>query len=82
MRPIQHTSNNGVLVGEPGVAPLPVTQVVYKHPVNPAMDERGVVSYWLPNQKEREAIAQGKPVLLSFIGQTHPPVRVGVDGVE
>lgn len=81
MRPTQHRSNNAVLVGEGAVMPLPVTQVLYKHPVDPKQDQPGVVNYWTPTREEKLAILEGAPVTLSFIGQTHPPVRVGVEGV-
>lgn len=81
MRPTQHKTNNAVLVGEGSVMPLPCTMVVYKHPVDPKQDQSGVVSYWTPTREEKLAILEGAPIVLSFIGQTHPPVRVGVEGV-
>jgi hypothetical protein len=42
----------------------------------------GVRSYWQPNAEERKAIAEGALVLFSCWGRTHPPVWIGVDGLE
>jgi hypothetical protein len=42
----------------------------------------GVWSYWAPTQAEREAIYAGAMVRLGVVGITHPPLHLGVDGVE
>lgn len=81
MNPTQHPSNNDVLRAPPGVSieqcrPLAITRVAYEDGT-PA-----VWSFWRPSEAEKAAIAAGATVRLSAIGQTHPPVHVGVDGVE
>jgi len=81
MRPTQHPTNNDVLGAPPGVAiedckPLAITRVMY---------ERGgpaLWSFWEPSPEERAAIAAGALVRFSCWGRTHPPVAIGVDGVE
>lgn len=81
MKPIQHPSNNDVLGAPPGVSieecrPLPITRVKFSNGV-PA-----VWSFWQPSEAEREQIAAGAPVRFSAYGLTHPPIHIGVDGVE
>lgn len=81
MRPVQHSSNNAVLSPPPGMTleqcqPLPITRVQFTDGT-PA-----VWSYWQPSDAERAAIAGGASVRLSAIGRTHPPVSLGVDGVD
>jgi hypothetical protein len=81
MRATQHPSNNDVLRAPPGVpieecAPLAITRAQYP-------DGSPVVqSFWQPSEAERAAIAAGKPVLFQCWGRTHPPVYIGVDGVD
>lgn len=81
MRRAQHPSNNAVLGAPPGMSheqctPLPITRVQY------ACGTPGVWSYWQPTAAERDAIAAGAAVRLGVLGVTHPPVHLGVDGVE
>ena len=81
MKPVQHSSNNDILRPPPGVSneecrPLAITRVMFDNNV-PA-----VWSYWQPSDAERAAIAAGASVRLSAWGITHPPVHIGVDGVE
>jgi hypothetical protein len=81
MRPTQHPTNNAVLRAPPGSTldeckPLAITRVRY------ADGLPGVWSYWTPTADERAAIAAGAPVRLGVLGETHPPVHIGVDGVE
>lgn len=81
MKPVQHSSNNAVLAPPPGMTleqcqPLSITRVQYTGGLP------GVWSYWQPSDAERVAIAAGASVRLSAIGNTHPPVSLGVDGVE
>lgn len=81
MRPTQHPSNNDVLRPPAGMSneecrPLPITRVLFDSGM-PA-----VWSFWQPTEAERAAIAAGAAIRLSAIGLTHPPVALGVDGVE
>lgn len=81
MRPTQHPSNNDVLAAPPGVAhvdcvPLAITRVQYEGGMP------GVWSYWRPSDAERQAIANGALIRFSAWGVTHPPVAIGVDGVD
>lgn len=81
MRPTQHPSNNDVLGAPPGIAieeckALPITRVQYSNGM-PA-----VWSFWQPSEAEKAAIAAGAPVRFSCWGKTHPPVHIGVDGIE
>ena len=81
MKPIQHPSNNDVLGAPPGVSieecrPLPITRVKFDNGI-PA-----VWSFWQPSEAERERIAAGAPVRFSVYGLTHPPIHIGVDGVD
>lgn len=81
MRPAQHPSNQTVLRPPPGASVqecvvLPITNVV---------DGNGracVQSYWRPSLAEREAIAAGSLVLFNAWGTTHPPVWIGVEGID
>jgi hypothetical protein len=81
MRPTQHPSNNDVLRAPAGSTveecrPLAITRIVF--------DDKtpGVVSFWLPTAAERAAIAGGAMIFMKVIGHTHPPVLIGVDGME
>ncbi len=81
MRPTQHPSNNDVLGAPPGVAieeckALAITRVRYPDGMP------GVRSFWQPSPEEAAAIAAGAPVCFTCWGMTHPPVHIGVDGVE
>lgn len=78
MRPTQHPSNNDVLRAPSGATvdecrPLPITRLFYG--ATPA-----VVSYWQPTAEQLALLAAGKPVWLSVLGHTHPPLAIGVDG--
>lgn len=80
MRPIQHPSSNGVLGAPAGVPieecrPLFITRVVHT-----ATRQQGVYSYWQPDAQQMALLAAGRPVRLSALGRTHPPVALGVDG--
>lgn len=81
MRPKHHPSNNDVLLPPAGatpeqVKPLLITRVRY----NDGMP--GVWSFWQPSDAERQAIAAGASIQISVLGNTHPPLLVGVDGVD
>lgn len=81
MHPTQHPSNNDVLRAPPGQTveqcrPLAITRAKYE-------DGTPVVqSFWRPSDAERAALAAGASVCLQIVGLTHPPLWVGVDGVE
>ena len=77
MKPIQHPSNNDVLLPPAGASieecrPLPITRVKYDNGMV------GVWSYWQLDDIERQAVAAGAPVVLCAMGLTHPPVVVHV----
>lgn len=81
MRPTQHPSNNAVLRPPEGATneecrPLAITRVQYPNGM------AGVESFWEPSEAERAAIAAGAKVRFSSWGNTHPPVWIGVDGVN
>jgi hypothetical protein len=81
MRFTQHPTNNAVLGAPPGVGiddcrALPITRVEFPD------GAPGVQSFWRPTDAERAAIAGGALVLFQCWGRTHPPVYLGVDGVE
>jgi hypothetical protein len=85
MRPIQHESNNDVLLPPLGATreqcqALPITRVLYSNPDSSARPIHGVISYWTPSPEQLALLNQGKPVYLSCMGSTHPPVAIGVDG--
>lgn len=80
MQPIQHPTNNDVLAAPPGVSAdecraLYITRLLYQPSNTPA-----VVSYWQPSAEQLRLLNAGKPVWLSIIGYTHPPLAIGVDG--
>jgi hypothetical protein len=81
MHPTQHPTNNDVLRAPAGASieecrPLAITRVQYTD------GTPGVWSYWQPTEAERAAIAAGASVRLTVIGATHPPLWIGVDGVD
>lgn len=81
MRATQHTSNNDVLQAPPGASveecrPLAITRVVYGD------GTPGVWSYWEPTAAEMFAIKGGAKIKICFLGHTHPPVAVMVDGID
>lgn len=41
-------------------------------------ETRCMVSAWFPDDKEREAIARGEPIMLRLLGNGHPPVMLSV----
>jgi len=51
---------------------LPVTRVLWD-------GVPAVVSYWVPTPEELAALNAGHAVQLSVVGQTMPPVALGVD---
>jgi hypothetical protein len=81
MRSTQHPSNNDVLGAPAGMSvdeckPLAITRVKYSDGMP------GVWSYWEPTPEERAAIAAGALVRVGALGHTHPPIHLGVDGIE
>lgn len=76
----QHPSNNAVLGAPPGMPfeecnALPITRVVWQD-----TGGHGVVSYWMPTPDELRRLNAGQAVRLTVLGQTHPPLALGVDG--
>jgi hypothetical protein len=59
---------------------LPLRDVVINStvtgPETPAME-----TAWFPTPKEIEAINAGAPIILTIIGEGHPPVMLSVGGV-
>jgi hypothetical protein len=85
MNPIQHPTSNDVLRPPAGMSreecrPLYITRVSYDHPWKTGVSTAGVISYWMPTPEQLALLNRGKPVFLSCLGQTHPPVSIGVDG--
>jgi hypothetical protein len=85
MNPIQHPSNNDVLRPTEGSTrddcrALPITRVAYPHPWLTGKTMPGVLSFWLPTPEQLALLNAGKPLFLSFMGHTHPPVAIGVEG--
>jgi hypothetical protein len=79
MRRTQHPSNNDVLGAPPGMTveecnALPITRIDYPNGL------RAVASYWQPTQQEIALLVKGMPVRLLVLGDTHPPLLLGVDG--
>lgn len=79
MKRHHHSTNNDVLAAPSGgsierCSALPITRVLYSD------DQEGVVSFWMPSAEELQRLNAGKPVALSILGATHPPLYVGVDG--
>lgn len=79
MRRTQHPSNNDVLGAPPGLTidecqSLPITRVEYENGV------RAIASYWQPTHRELQLMILGKPVRILVMGDTHPPILLGVDG--
>lgn len=79
MNKMQHPSNNRVLGAPKGwdqkelpCDALPVT--VCEFAGFPA-----VASYWTPTREELDHMNAGKPVVLFVLGQTMPPVALGVE---
>ena len=81
MRPTQHPSNNGVLRAPSGATvdecrALAITRLRYEN------GQDVVCSFWQPSDAERAAIAAGALIQFTAWGVTHPPVWVGVDGIQ
>jgi hypothetical protein len=60
--------------------PLFITRVSHRRSLADTTGIPGVVSHWKPSAEELFLLNTGAPVYLSFLGQTHPPVMVGVQG--
>lgn len=85
MRPIQHPTNNAVFAAPPGatgIAALACTRQVYHHPWDERQDIPYTITYWQPTQEELYMLAEGKPVMLTVLGTSMPPVKIGVEGAE
>lgn len=83
MNPIQHRTSNDVLRPPAGASreeckPLYITRIHYDMPDGGSAP--GVISYWQPTAEQLALMNAGAPVFLSFMGATHAPVAVGVEG--
>lgn len=79
MKKTQHPTNNAVLGAPQGMSideceALPITRIKYADGVN------AVASFWTPTPAELQLLNNGKPVRLIVLGNTHPPLSMGVDG--
>lgn len=79
MKRTQHPTNNAVLGAPPGMSPdecgaLPITRITYSD------NTPAVASFWTPTPSELQLLNDGKPVRLIVLGNTHPPLSMGVDG--
>lgn len=77
MRALNTPATNTRLVA-PGCDDLPCVKRTMETDIGP-MDT--ITSYWSPDAEELAALNAGLPLVLSFLGSTHPPimVRVGDD---
>lgn len=79
MQPVAHPTNN-MQLGAPvdwdqskgSCEPLGVTLAEVE-------GLRCMASYWQPDEAERAALAQGKPVILFVYSLSHPVVALGVE---
>lgn len=82
MNPIQHPTNNKVLGAPPDwdqskgyCNALPITKL--------ENDTRlSLVSFWRPSAAELKALNEGHPLMLWIHSAAHPPVSLGVEGVD
>jgi len=79
MKPVSHPTNTRTLQAPKGwnhddlpCDALPITDML-------AGGLPCVVSFWRPERAELEALAAGRPVALSIVGATMPPVMLAVD---
>lgn len=77
MSPLRTEATNGRLVA-PGCADLPVVRRTMETEAGPI---ETITSYWVPSPEDLAAFNAGLPLVLSFMGSTHPAilVRVGDD---
>lgn len=83
MNHIPHPSNNAELAPPAGMTPdqclpLPITRIVYDQAGGG--DIPACVSFWKPTPQQLALLNAGRPVWLSVLGHTHPPLCIGVDG--
>lgn len=79
MRAIQHPSNNRVL-GAPknwDQDELPCAAIALTDTVIDGV--QCVVTYWRPSLEERKALIHGGDIRLAIVGNTMPPVSIGVE---
>jgi hypothetical protein len=72
------TPATNVTLVAPGCDDLPCVRQVHQTDIGPMST---ITSYWRPTVEELAALNAGLPLVLSFMGSTHPPimVRVGDD---
>ena len=81
MNPINFHKNERIFKGQEdeNIGDLPVLPVLYNFPSGP---RRGLTSCWKPTLKDRILLAFGKPVFVSVIASTQPPIVLTIDGDE
>lgn len=83
MKHVAHPSNNAELAAPPGMTPdqcqaLPITRILYDQAGGGSIP--ACVSYWQPSEEQLALLNAGRPVWLSVLGMTHPPLCLGVEG--
>ena len=83
MNHIAHRSNNAELAPPEGMTPdqcqpLPITRLIYDQAGGEGIP--ACVSFWQPTPAQLALLLQGRPVWLSVLGTTHPPLCLGVEG--
>lgn len=83
MKATRHLTNNAELGAPEGMSPdecqpLPITRIVYDLAGGGGLP--ACVSYWTPSPEQLALLNAGRPVWLSVLGTTHPPLCLGVEG--
>lgn len=78
MTPIKHHTNNHTF-GAPDDWDLQTPCETLGVTVVQEGKAVSLVSFWQPDEVERKAIAEGKPIILTIYGRQHPVVSVGVE---
>lgn len=83
MKHVAHPSNNAELAPPEGMTPdqcqaLTITRLVYDQAGGGGIP--ACVSFWRPTPEQMALLNSGRPVWLSVLGTTHPPLCLGVEG--
>ncbi|MDR7331732.1 hypothetical protein [Roseateles asaccharophilus] len=83
MNHVAHPTNNATLAPPPGMTPdqcdaLPITRILYDQVDGSTIP--ACVSFWQPSAEQLALLNAGRPVWLSALGLSHPPVMLGVEG--
>ena len=79
MTPYKHIDSNFVFNPPESMqecVPLHVKRVKYSDGTEAS------ISYWRPSFEELQQINSGKSIVLVVVGSGHPPVAVGVEGLD